>query len=142
MLLPYFATVVLIALVEFFGHNFVPNWINVLNFKHFVIAALYSLGTPAAIPGTHLSIQPIGAIWFLPTMFLGNIVFHFSFKFSRRYAEKESILALLSLIWTILGFFLGTRIQLPWSFDATLISQSFYCFGYLIRKVNLVEKGN
>lgn len=142
LILPYLVTTIFVAVIEFLGHNIFPNWINAISLKPYILSVFYGLGTHAALPSTNIYIPAIGAIWFLPAMFLGNILFNWVYKLSHRYKQQNGMLVLISLLLTILGFVLGTKIQLPWSFDASLISQSFYCFGYLVKQVDLVEKGN
>ncbi|GKS81294.1 O-acetyltransferase [Ligilactobacillus pabuli] len=142
LLLPYFSTVFLIGIIEFFGHNIFPNWIHPINFLQYIASGLYGLGTSSFIPGLKLTITAVGAIWFLPAMFLGNLLFNFVVKVSHKFSYSNYWIFLLSVVLAVCGFLLGQRIQLPWSFDAVLISQIFYCSGYILRAYNWVEKGN
>lgn len=141
LLLPYFSTVALIGLIKLVGHNFVPNWISPIGVVQYIVSALYGLGTNSFIPGIKVTVSAIGAIWFLPAMFVGKIVFNAAFKLSKKFVHAKTLLLIFSLALTVLGFLLSKKIQLPWSFDAALISQSFYCFGYMVRQLNLIERG-
>ena len=142
LLSPYLATVVIIGLIELIGHNFFPNWIRPINVLSYILSTIYGLGTNTLLPGVNITIPAIGAIWFLPAMFIGNLLFNLIFKIDKKLGKKNLFLLSCSLILAIIGFFLGKKIQLPWSFDAVLISQVFYCFGYLIKERNLVENGH
>ena len=142
LLLPYFATVFLIGIIELFGHGIFPSWIRPVNLSSYIVSVLYSLGTSSFIPGINLTVVAVGAIWFLPAMFLGNILFNLLVKVCNKLFYSNVWLFLLSAFFAVFGFLLGPKIQLPWSFDAVLISQFFYCSGYILRRYNLVEKGN
>lgn len=139
LILPYIFSIILIAIIEQAYSTF-PSWINEFSAKDFVKGALYGIGTPTVLPNK-ITIPAIGAIWFLLAMFCGNILFTLTFKLSNR-MNKKGILELLVMIMVIAGFWTSKYIQLPWSLNAALVSQSFYYAGYMFRKYDLVEKTN
>ena len=142
LLLPYFTTVILIGLVCYFGHNYVPNWISQINLKDFIVTGIYGLGTSSVIPKINLTVYAIGAIWFLLAMYLGNFLFNLGIKLSNKSTNSTLFLACYSLICTVLGFYIAKFVQLTWSLDAALISLSFYFAGQQIRKYDLIHQGN
>ncbi|KRL01722.1 hypothetical protein [Liquorilactobacillus capillatus] len=111
--------------------------------RNTILASFYGLGTPV-----HLSlfggiqIPAIGVIWFLVTMYCGNMLFNASLKIGTYFNKQVVIVLVLSLLESILGFVIARRLALPWSFNAALVSQIFYCGGYLIRYLKLMENKN
>ena len=85
-----------------------------------------------------LTINAIGAIWFLLAMYFGNIIFNILIKSSRGNLFVSGVVATAI---TFGGFYLSDMgILLPWSLNAAMASQLFYYGGYLIRKFDLIEK--
>lgn len=139
LILPYVFSAILIALIEQ-AYSIFPSWVNEFSAKDFVKGALYGIGTPTVLPNK-MTIPAIGAIWFLLAMFCGNILFTLAFKLSNR-MNRLGTLEFLVIIMVIAGFWTSKYIQLPWSLNAALVSQSFYYADYMIRKYDLVEKAN
>lgn len=138
LLLPYFATVVILLGVTRLYPLF-PKLISEVKRHDLLIGAVYGSGT--TIPfflNNSFTISAIGAIWFLLAMFWGNLLFTAILKYSKKKLYVCTISA--SLVAT-LGFYLSHRgIYLPWSLNVALVSQVFYLGGYMIRKFELLQK--
>lgn len=138
LLLPYLATLIIIVIITRFNFIF-PNWIYNLDMRNFWVSALYGSGTTLnPFWDKSLTINAIGAIWFLMAMYFGNIIFNFIIKSGRGNLYVSGIVA---TIVTFGGFYLSDiDIWLPWSFNAAMASQLFYYSGYLIKNFDLIEK--
>lgn len=138
LLLPYLATLLIVVIITRFNFIF-PNWIYNLDMRNFWISALYGSGTTLnPFWDKSLTINAIGAIWFLLAMYFGNIIFNFIIDSFRGNLYISGIVA---TIVTFVGFYLtDTDIWLPWSLNAAMASQLFYYSGYLIKKFDLIEK--
>lgn len=138
LLLPYLATLIIVVIITRFNFIF-PNWIYNLDMRNFWVSALYGSGTTLNLFwDKSLTINAIGAIWFLLAMYFGNIIFDLIIKSSR---GNLYIVGIMVTIITFSGFYLSdTGILLPWSLNAALASQLFYYGGYLIRRFDLIGK--
>lgn len=138
LLLPYLATLLIVVIITRFNFIF-PNWIYKLDMRNFWVSALYGSGTTLnPFWDKSLTINAIGAIWFLMAMYFGNIIFNFIIKSGRGNLYVSGIVA---TIVTFGGFYLSDiDIWLPWSFNAAMASQLFYYSGYLIKNFDLIEK--
>jgi len=76
-----------------------------------------------------------GPLWFLPCLFLGEIIFFFGLKYIKSINMKLVIFLIISLI----GVMIGSYYALPWSMDIAMVMQIFFLFGYILkyRKVNI-----
>lgn len=133
LLLPYLATLLIVVIITRFNFIF-PNWIYNLDMRNFWISALYGSGTTLnPFWDKSLTINAIGAIWFLLAMYFGNIIFNFIIDSFRGNLYISGIVA---TIVTFVGFYLtDTDIWLPWSLNAAMASQLFYYSGYLIKNL-------
>lgn len=138
LLLPYLATVVLLMLGTRLA-VFFPNIINNVNLHDLAISALYGSGTTISFfLNKAITINAIGAIWFLLAMFLGNIIFNALMSYTKQHLAIRYVGIILL---TVLGFALSAEgIILPWSLNAALASQAFYLAGYEIKYFAMVEK--
>lgn len=93
--------------------------------KVFTIAAFYASGAPGIALFGDGNIA-IGALWFLPAMFIGNILFHFIMKL-----KSHSLQIIFVLICVLLGFYLGPLYRFPLSLAAVLQVQLYYYAGHL-----------
>ena len=76
LLLPYLATLLIVVIITRFNFIF-PNWIYKLDMHNFLISAFYGSGTNLnPFWDKSLTINAIGAIWFLLAMYFGNIIFN------------------------------------------------------------------
>lgn len=138
LLLPYLATLLNVVIITRFNFIF-PNWIYNLDMRSFWVSAIYGSGTTLnPFWDKSLTINAIGAIWFLLAMYFGNIIFNFIIDSFRGNLYISGIVA---TIVTFVGFYLtDIDIWLLWSLNAAMASQLFYYSGYLIKKIDLIEK--
>lgn len=102
----------------------------VIKHKHYLnlqtlIPIIYGNGTTAHSPfGFDLNIH-VGAIWFLPTMFIANIIFHLLMHINKEYLRFiiVSLLFLSGCLLSNYGYF-------PWSLQTALEVQIYYLFGH------------
>lgn len=143
LLLPYLATGVLILMINTVALA-LPHQ-PVLN-KYFpnlwqgVQSIVYGAGSLVFNPW-HWQIQPIGAIWFLLSMFIAiqlfNGVMHLTVNLNRwQFTVRLFIVCSL----TVLGGELGQLVYLPWAFNAALFSQLFLYAGYIVKQTGLIHK--
>jgi len=75
-------------------------------------------------------------LWFLPCMFVANIIFYFIRKLDKKY-----IRIIISIILFLIGYIFSIKnIVLPFSFDTALIAILFLDFGYEISDIILNKK--
>jgi hypothetical protein len=113
--------------------------------KQGIIAALYGVGTPVTVLGTKpISVFTIGAIWFLPCMFLANIIYTWIKKFLYRNGLSIITSTVIFVLLCGLGFYLTMKLNLflPWSIPAALVSLLFYWAGDLTHQYDLFHKKN
>lgn len=81
----------------------------------------------------------VGPLWFFWGLFFSSAFF----TIIVRLFKKTYLIILLSLIFSLGGYFLSIyKIQIPLYIDSALSMTLFYCFGYLLRKYNIIEKLN
>ncbi len=123
LLIPYFIAVI--------GYLLIRGFIGVVFLHHeFITTAkwlslIYANGVLATTPTGYELTAQIGAIWFLPTMFIANIIFQLIMRLSKRWEQR-----LVILVMFILGVGLAHFGLWPWSFQTALQVQVFYMFGY------------
>lgn len=145
LLLPYSATAIILILISALKNkfNFEILTSSFPRILYGIKSTLYAAGTSnPVILGHPLNIIQIGAIWFLPAMFIANLLFNSILKVRQRFSISDSNLSLIILLISYFGFILAKFAQLPWSLPAVLISLIFYWAGFLIKKYDFVSKGN
>lgn len=145
LLLPYLATAVLVlvvsAVARWLPHNpvllaYFPNW------QTGLLAAVYGAGSPVFNPW-HWQVQPIGAVWFLLSMFIAIQLFNGWMALTARYAQRtrqDLARGVIVIALAISGGVLGQIAYLPWAFNAALLAQAFLYAGYLVRQTNLLQR--
>lgn len=76
------------------------------------------------------------ALWFLPMLFLCNIIFYFTIRFSQFIPQKRIswfALVISSILLTIVGYIILQKIRLPWGMETALFSQFFMLLGYILK---------
>lgn len=128
LLIPFFiVTILYIGLRTVIG-EFVQH-IHYLDFQT-LLPLIYGNGATAHSPfGFDLS-SHAGAVWFLPTMFIANIIFHLLMK-----SNKEFIRFIIVIILFGTGYTLAQYAYFPWSIQAALEVQIYYIFGYWLAKI-------
>ena len=80
----------------------------------------------------------LGQLWFLPALFVAEIIFVKLFNRLNKFGAE--VFALAVAICSLLGLFFGRLLILPLGMDIALAAQIFLLSGVLIRKYNLVER--
>lgn len=98
----------------------------------YLVSMLYGSGKQVpSIP----TIQSIGALWFLVTLFLSNLIFNWILRNS---FKKGTLVQFIYIIFAcIIGYLLKNIEYLPWSLDLALISQVFLYTGYKLKNFKL-----
>ena len=143
LLVPYGVTALLIFFLSLVSlHRHVPGMITTANWNHFLIAALYGIGTPSSQTIFHGTVIPaIGAIWFLLAMYFGNIIYQLLLNATHALSrgKETAVLVGASLILAVGAFMVSAVIQLPWSLGPALLSISFYTAGHIIREYRMMD---
>jgi len=143
LLLPYLTTGILILIINMVALRLPQQ--PILN-KYFpslwegVKSVLYGAGSLVFNPW-HWQVQPIGAIWFLLSMFIAIQLFNTLMQLTAtlirwRFAVRCIIFGVLA----ILGGRLGQIVYLPWALNAALFAQLFLYAGYVIKQTELVTR--
>lgn len=147
LLLPYIITSILMVAFSIIAIKWPTRLLNLYfpTLKQGIIAALYGVGTSVTILGTKpVNILSIGAIWFLPCMFISNIGYTFLIKLFNRYHLHKIAITVIFSILSGFGFCLTKKfnLYLPWSIPAALVSLLFYWIGDLVHQYDLLHKKN
>lgn len=141
LLIPYFVASLIMFIISILRHFI---YIPLVNYQsqwyYYIIASLGGLGT--SINFFNKNIPAIGAIWFLLAMYFGNIFYQILLFSSKKIKNKNiqnSFLLIISILISVLGFYLSKLIILPWSINAALISIIFYVSGHLIHEYKLLD---
>ena len=128
LLIPFFiVTLLYITLRTALGE--IVQHVHYLNFQT-LIPLIYGNGATGQSPfGFELS-SHAGAVWFLPTMFIANIIFHWLMK-----SNKEIIRFTIVIILFGSGYSLAQVAYFPWSLQAALEVPIYYLFGYWLAKL-------
>jgi len=142
LLVPYFATVVIMFLINFVALK-VPHGLGIHayfpNTKTAIISALFGAGSNV-IGYWKWQIQPIGALWFLLAMFIAIQLFNLIIVITNSFKGAEYIRFVICLLLVIVGGILGRIVYLPWAINAALFSVGFIYVGFLIQKYELLAK--
>lgn len=147
LLLPYLITSVLMIAFSLIAVKWPNRLLNLCfpTLKQGIIAALYGVGTSVTIIGTKpVNVLSIGAIWFLPCMFIANITYTLIKRLMSRCHLKNIGITIIFSIICGLGFCLTKKFYLflPWSIPAACISLLFYWIGDLAHQYDLFHKKN
>ena len=74
-------------------------------------------------------------LWFLPCLFISEIIFFFVLK----YINKIKLETIAIFFISAIGVMIGKFYALPWSFDVAMVVQIFFLFGYNLKtkKINI-----
>lgn len=143
LLVPYGVTALIIFLLSLISlHRHVPGMITTDHWYHYLIAALYGIGTPSnQTIFRGIMIPAIGAVWFLLAMYFGNIIYQLLRKVTDTLSRNKetSVLVGVSIVLAVIVFAVSSFIQLPWSLGPALLSISFYTAGHIIREYHLMD---
>lgn len=81
--------------------------------------------------------QPVGPVWFIPCLFLAELVFYGVIKLCR---DNDVALFFTSTALTVSGAVISKFIFLPLSFDISLFCQIFLLVGYMMKKHDLLNR--
>ena len=82
-------------------------------------------------------IPTVGAIWFLPCMWCGKILFGAILKYTEKF--KEYSRAVVVLLISAIGFILGQYVKVPFGVDIAIFVTIFMYAGYLIKTYQVLE---
>ena len=138
ILLPYFFTLFFDEIIWLvYAKNLLADNSNIFN--HFLYSCkVYAVGLGINEARTSWTeINPVGVVWFLPCLFIAEFIFFLIIKIC-----QEDILKIgfVSIILTLSGFLLGTKIFLPWSTDIALFAQIFLFAGFYIKEKSILTK--
>lgn len=126
LIIPYIISVCFVIIFNVWGSRTVdPSAI-----KNIVKTALYGYGS------VYGDIGMIGALWFLPAMFIARRLMNFVFSLELR--EIHRFLAMLFLL--ILGVRIGAIVWVPMNVDIAMVAAGFMYIGYLLRERNISLK--
>ena len=77
-----------------------------------------------------------GALWFLTAIFCSNILFNILLNIF----SDDRMIIISSVVVSILGFIVSRLICLPFNADIGMYAVIFECFGYCLRKVNMISE--
>lgn len=136
LLLPYGISAALTILMD---------WIRIGEFhlfteiKRFIWASGVPVDYGPGVPIVGFETAPmIGALWFLPCMFFGKILFQGTLHTLKK--TPEWVRATVVLILTAGGYLLGQSYKLPMGIDIAVFVQIFFYAGYLIQKTDLLNR--
>lgn len=135
-LLPYILTGLLIIVVNKITQVLHLNgWINTPfpAMKTGLVTMLYGNGWPTGTLIGHRDFG-IGLLWVLLAVFFGIVI-----QLAINKIRIQFIKIVISLALMVLGFYLGTKVQLPWSLDAALIMQPYILLGQSFKTVSITN---
>lgn len=142
LLVPYATTATVILVINYAAlklpHNVVINPY-FTSTKQGILAVIYGAGSEVFNPWGW-RVAPIGAIWFLLSMFIALQFFNGLLVMTQRFKSAKAIQIGIILGLAVIGGVLGRLAYLPWAFNAALLSQVFLYAGYLIRQTNFLER--
>lgn len=136
-LLPYILiggiVIILNKLTQFFQ---LTKWINTIfpSIKKGALTLAYGNGTATNTLLGDIDFG-VGLLWVLLALCFGTIIQIMIIKF-----KMKSLRVLISFGLMILGFYIGTIVQLPWSLNAALVMQPYLLLGYFFRESNNAYK--
>lgn len=142
LLLPYATTSGLILILNQLARLLPPNPVLTVYFPSIragLLAVLYGAGSPVFNPW-HWQIQPIGAIWFLLSLFIAMQLFNGVTYWTQRFQGAGYWQAAAILGLTVLGARLAQIAYFPWALNAALFAQIFLYVGMLIRRFRLLDR--
>lgn len=85
--------------------------------------------TNVTLPGNIHVAYSAGVFWFLPMMFVANIIFHLIMRLPNDVYRGAGV-----LVMTVLGMVIARIYFWPWTFQSALQVQVYYFMGYLLSK--------
>lgn len=132
-LLPYIITGVLIVVVNKIMQvlHLAGEWVKIPfpSMKIGAVTMLYGNGWPTDTLIGHHDFG-IGLLWILLALLFGVCIQLMIDKL-----RIQIVKVIISLVLMVLGFYLGTKVQLPWSLDAALIMQLYILLGKYFKTV-------
>lgn len=145
LLLPYLITSILLIMLAMIEIKYPNRFLKFLypTFKQGLVSAIYGAGIRISNIGKfQTDITAIGAIWFLPCMFIANILYTCLRKIFDKFCISDIRITIIFVLICSLGFYLTMRekLFLPWSIPASLVSLLFYWSGELLHEYNYIHK--
>ena len=145
LLLPYLATASVVLLLSAVArrlpalpvlHAYFSSW------QQGLLASAYGAGSAVFNPW-HWQVQPIGAVWFLLSMFIAMQIFNGMMLLTGNIHQphwRETSRAIAVTILATSGGVLGQVAYLPWAFNAAMLAQAFLYAGYVVRQTDLLNR--
>lgn len=137
LLVPYFAVCAVLMLFAFVPPSSVsPALDSQFSPDVVLVEILYGAGESGDAFGLHF--EAIGALWFLPCLFVARIVLNEVLLIVRKANKAETFLAVAlvaACVWG--GFALGNIAQFPFDIDTALIAVGFMFVGMVAKRVGL-----
>ncbi|AVK62251.1 acetyltransferase [Lactobacillus sp. CBA3605] len=141
LLVPYAITSILVLLISIVALQLPANPLIMGYFtstKAGVVSILYGAGSAVFAPW-QLTVQPLGALWFLLSMFVAMQLFNGGMSLAQRTHYPVAVRLSWVVGLTVLGGRLGQVIYLPWALNAALFAQSFLYAGFLIKQYHILD---
>ena len=134
LLVPYFLYSISLFIIWFFiGKHYGMALKEEISTKSVLLGIIYSANL-----GERISLNVVGPLWFLPCLFIVEILFYFQFIFFK--SLKKIIIFQIGII--ILLQTLQLKINLPWHIDTAIITTIFYILGYFFKDRILLKTKN
>ncbi len=139
LMVPYFVTCIAIIIMSVITEIAINQDATILTatkaIGRNILSSFYASGSVTNYAGIEAGIR-IGAIWFLPAMFLAIIFFQFILnKF-----DTTTKRLLISIALALVGYVSAKLIWLPFSIQPAMFATPFICAGYEIKAHDLLKK--
>lgn len=142
LLVPYTTTAAVILIINWIALRVPHNPIihpYFMSTKQGILAVIYGAGSEVFNPWGW-RVTPIGAIWFLLSMFIAVQLFNGLLVMTKRFKYAKAIQVGTILVLALSGGMLAQLAYFPWAINAALLSQAFLYAGYLIKQTNLIGR--
>ena len=136
LIVPYLATSLCIIVLKTL-ESFISGTDVFKTFSKWCLSMLYGTGEKVDFLG--LDVQPIGAIWFLLSLFWTKLLYNVIVQVTNSNSCKIYIII---IFLSIFGLVLPKYIWLPLSIETSLITILFYRLGYDFKHYNIIEHLN
>ncbi len=135
LLLPYVVTRLIVAVAGRFITHYLGVKLTAVGMVAVLLSLVYSFATVNPLFPT---VNTIGNLWFLPCLFVSNLLFFSFIKITGHWHLIWQLLALGALF--TLGEWMGSWYLTFWCVDVALAVQFFLWFGYQARKTNFFSR--
>lgn len=141
LMVPYFLTCLAVTLTDVFNSWFLKHDPTIKTITKIIgtdiARSFFASGSITSFGSIEFGTR-IGAIWFLPSLFLALILFQLLLKAT----ENDNLLGFLSVAAAVIGYLSARFIWLPFSIQSGLFALPFLWLGYVIKKHSVLLKLN